>query len=87
MSDKSKTGMVSLINYLGDEKIKFQIVHNSIDGQVKLIDKGAGTRFTMATESTNLHPGDFLPKSKPRKIGLLLWVDPDDFEAWRKATS
>lgn len=81
MSD-NKNGMVSLINFLGDDKIKFQIVHNSIDGQVQLVDRDKATRFTMTTDRENLEPADLIT-GKQRKIGLLIWVDPADFEQWR----
>lgn len=74
-------GMVSLVNFLGDDKIRLQIVHQSIDGNVSLTKDG-GTRFTMVTDQANLVPGDLI-SSKPRRYGLLLWVDADDFHTWR----
>lgn len=39
----------------------------------------------MVTESRNLHPGDFLT-GKKRKVGIVLWIDPEDYEDWRKQT-
>lgn len=77
----SKTGMVSLINHLGDEKIRFQNVHNCITGKISINKKGDETTFTMVTESSNLQPSDFIT-GKNRKIGLLLWIDPEDYKDW-----
>lgn len=78
-------GMVSLVNFLGDKKIKFQVVHNSIDGQVSLLKNGS-TKFTMVTESSNLSPSDLIT-GKPKRIGLLMWVDAADIDAWRASNS
>lgn len=82
----SKNGLVSLVNHLGDEKIKIQNIHNAIDGKITLNKKGDETKFTMVTESSNLQPGDFLT-GKKRKIGIVLWIDPEDYEDWRQKTS
>jgi len=75
-------GMVSLVNFLGDERIKFQVVHRSMDGNVTMLKDG-GTRFTMVTEQANLTPADVLT-DKPRKYGLLLWVDAEDYKQWHE---
>lgn len=72
--------MVSLVNFLGDEKIRFQVVHKSIEGNVSMLKDGS-TKFTMVTEQANLVPGD-LTADKPRRYGLLLWVDAKDFDSW-----
>jgi hypothetical protein len=82
----SKNGLVSLVSHLGDEKIKIQNIHNAIEGTITLNKKGDETKFTMVTESSNLQPGDFLT-GKKRKIGIVLWIDPEDYEDWRQKTS
>ncbi len=81
MSEVNPNGMVSLVNFLGDDKIRFQVVHKSIEGNVSLLKDGS-TKFTMVTEQANLTPGDVLT-GKPKRYGLLLWVDADDFKAWQ----
>lgn len=82
----NKNGLVSLVTHLGDEKIKIQNIHNAIEGKITLNKKGDETKFTMVTESSNLQPGDFLT-GKKRKVGIVLWIDPEDYEDWRKQTS
>ena len=69
-----------MISFIGDEKIQFQLVHNSIDGQVVLRNDGT-TRFTMGTEQKNLVPADLF--GKPRRIGFVLWIDREDVERWQ----
>ncbi|BBA65563.1 hypothetical protein [Xanthomonas phage XacN1] len=81
----NKHGLVSLVNHVGDEKIKIQNIHNAIEGKITLNKKGDETKFTMVTESSNLQPGDFLT-GKKRKIGIVLWIDPEDYEDWRQKT-
>lgn len=81
----NKHGLVSLVNHIGDEKIKIQNIHNAIEGKITLNKKGDETKFTMVTESSNLQPGDFLT-GKKRKIGIVLWIDPEDYEDWRQKT-
>lgn len=34
------SGLVSLINHLGNDRIKFQIVGNSLDGNISLMENG-----------------------------------------------
>lgn len=77
-------GVISLVEYIGDDDIKLQMIANSIDGQVKLVDKDRATKLTIITDSDNFRPEDVLT-GKPRKIGMLLWLDPAKVEAWRKS--
>lgn len=72
-------GMVSLVNFLGDEKIKFQVVHQSATNVTT--KSGGVARVTLETEAGNISPADLLT-GKPTRYGLLLWVDSDDFNSW-----
>lgn len=76
----STNGVKSLVNFLGDDKLKVQVVHNSLVGKMTLSKDGV-TKFTMVTEEENLTPGDML-RGSPRKIGVLLWVDAADYQSW-----
>lgn len=75
----SGKGVVSLVNFLGDDKITFQVVHNAMTG--KITTKKGETTFSMVTEEKNLSAGDIV-KGKTKKIGLVLWVDADDYAVW-----
>lgn len=75
-------GLLSLVQHVGEENITVQVVHQSVEGQIK--EKNGETKFTMVTESTNLSPMDFLPGQNPKKVGLILWVDTKAFEKWQK---
>ena len=77
-------GFVSLVNFLGDERIKFQVVHEAIEGKVSF--KKDETKFTMVTEAKNLPASDFLGRGR-RKIGLVLWIDSADYEKWHSLKS
>lgn len=74
------SGLVSLINHLGNDRIKFQIVGNSLEGNITLVEDGI-TRFSMLTESENISPDDLI-SGQFRKTGILLWVDPADVNEW-----
>ena len=81
----SNDGVVSLVNFLGDDKIKFQVVHESIEGSVQF--KKNETKFTMVTEAKNLPATDFVGSGPRKKIGLVLWIDAADYEKWHKLQS
>ncbi len=80
---KNPNGLLSLVEHVGEESIKIQVVHHSIDGSVK--EKKGETTFTMVTDSKNLSPRDFLPGNQPKMIGLVLWMEAEQFDNWKKS--
>lgn len=76
-------GMVSLVSFLGDEKIKFQVMHKCATS-VSL--KRNHSKVAFETEQDNIQPADLMT-GKPNRYGILIWVDREDFEAWQNRGS
>lgn len=71
-------GMASLINYLGDDRIKFQMVHRSLEG-ISLYKEGV--KLSLVTSVDNISPTETI-MGNYRKLGFLLWVDAELAREW-----
>lgn len=74
----SPDGIQSMVNYLGDNKLLFQPLRNSM---TDIKTTGEESSITFVTESSNLHAKN-VRTGKGGKLGLILWIDEKDYEEW-----
>lgn len=77
------SGLQSLINFVGDKKLKLQFLAGSI---TKIKTKRHDTEVTFAAEHDNI-TADALYRNDLKKVGIVVWIDVEDFEAWRQGNN
>ena len=74
-------GIQALLNHVGEGNVAVQFLNQCTTDVVQRRDH---TKVTFATEKGNVDPADLLPGAKPRKVGMIVWMDADKVEEWRK---
>lgn len=74
-------GILSLLEHCGEDNIEVQFLHQSVTDVTRQSDC---TSVTFVTAHDKIDPSDLMPFAKPRKVGLVVWVDADRVEGWRK---
>lgn len=70
----------SLFNFLGDEKIKFQWLNRAL---LKVKTNSDETEVTFVTENEHITADSFY-HNELKKVGIVVWIDLEDFEAWKQ---
>lgn len=77
----SKNGIINLLTHVGEDNVAVQFLRHSVTNVAQRRDH---TAVTFATEKGNIDPADLLPGAQQKKIALIVWLDADKVEAWRK---
>jgi hypothetical protein len=71
--------IIELLDNVGHTRLKFQYLHECVS-RIVTSGRGRNAHTAISFGTTEANPGDFVSPGLPQRIGIIVWMDREDFE-------